>query len=149
MTEAAPALFVAIEASWLGAAIRQSRWLYMAANVGHIVCLLVFASAVAVMDLRMAGLLRATSPAAVLRGARWVALVGLAGLALTGLTLFTAEASHVIVNPVFQIKLALIALGVINVAAFEFFTAPKVRGIPPLAPLPGAARTAGIVSLVI
>jgi len=30
--------------------IRQSRWLYMTANVGHIVSLVVFAGAVAVLD---------------------------------------------------------------------------------------------------
>ena len=43
MTDAAPAIFVALEASSLGAAIRQSTWLYMAANVGHILSLAVFA----------------------------------------------------------------------------------------------------------
>ncbi len=51
MTESAPAIFIAIEASGFGAAIRQSRWLYMTANVGHIVSLMVFAGAIAVMDL--------------------------------------------------------------------------------------------------
>ena len=58
MTDAAPAIFVALEASSIGAAIRQSTWLYMAANVGHILSLTVFAGAIAVMDLRMAGFCR-------------------------------------------------------------------------------------------
>jgi hypothetical protein len=44
MTDAAPAIFVALEASSIGAAIRQSSWLYMTANVGHILSLVVFAA---------------------------------------------------------------------------------------------------------
>jgi hypothetical protein len=99
------------------------------------------------MDLRMAGAFAATSPGYVLRTARKVVIVAFIGMALTGATLFTAEASHVIINPVFQVKAALIALGLLNVALFEIFTAPKVRNLPPLAPLPVTARFAGISSL--
>ena len=63
MTDAAPAIFAALEASGFGAAIRQSRWLYMAANIGHIVSLMVFAGAIAVMDVRMVRALSETSQA--------------------------------------------------------------------------------------
>ena len=55
MTDAAPAIFVAIEGSAFAAAIRQSPYAYMAANVAHILSLMVFFGAVAVMDLRLAG----------------------------------------------------------------------------------------------
>lgn len=147
MTDAAPTIFVALEASALGAAIRQSTWIYMAANVGHIVSLVVFAGAVAIMDVRMTGALAATSPGHVLTMARRFAIAAFVGLLITGATLFTAEASHVIANPVFQIKLTLIALALINIAWFEFFTTPKVKLLPPLVPLPPAARMAGFVSI--
>jgi hypothetical protein len=53
MTDAAPAIFVALEQSGFAAAIRQSPWLYPAANVGHIVFLVLFAGAIAVMDVRL------------------------------------------------------------------------------------------------
>lgn len=149
MTEAAPAIFVALEASGLGAAIRQSRWLYMVANVGHIVALMIFAGAIAVMDLRMAGALSATSPAYVLKVARRAAIIGFAGLVVSGAFLFTAEASHVIMNRVFQIKLGLIALGLLNIALFEILVTPKVRSLPPLTPLPPGARGAAVTSVVI
>ena len=149
MLDSAPAVFVALEGSGLGQTIRQSSWIYMTANVGHIVALVVFAGAVAVLDLRMVGAFAATAPGRVLAGARRAVVVAFAGLLLTGAVLFTAEASHVIMNPVFLMKLALIALGLINVALFEFFTAAKVRDLPPLAPLPAAARRAGIASLTI
>ena len=148
MTDA-PAIFVAIEASGLGTAIRQSRWLYMLANVGHIVSLMVFAGALTVMDVRMAGGLAATSPGYVLRAARRAAMIAFAGLVVTGAFLFTAEASHVVVNRVFQIKLGLIALGLINVVAFEIFVAPKIEKLPPLSPLPSGARAGGLASIAI
>lgn len=149
MTEAAPAIFVALEASGLGAAIRQSRWLYMVANVAHIVSLMVFAGAIAVMDMRMAGALSATSPGYVLKMARRVAMIGFAGLVISGALLFTAEASHVIINRVFQVKLGLIALGLVNIALFEIFIAPKVKNLPPLTALPSGARATAIASVSI
>jgi hypothetical protein len=149
MLDSAPAAFVALEGSGLGQTIRQSSWIYMTANVGHIVALVVFAGAVAVLDLRMIGAFAATAPGRVLSGARRGVMVAFTGLVLTGAVLFTAEASHVIMNPVFLLKLGLIALGFINVALFEAFTAPKVRDLPPLTPLPAAAKRAGIASLTI
>jgi len=149
MTESAPAIFAAIEASGFGAAIRQSRWLYMVANVGHIVSLMVFAGAIAVMDVRMTGALSATSPGYVLRAARRVAIIGFACLVISGTLLFTAEASHVIMNRVFQVKLGLIALGLLNLALFEIFIAPKVKDLPPLTPLPSGARATAVASISI
>jgi hypothetical protein len=149
MTDAAPAIFVAIESSALGAAIRQSSWAYMAANVTHILSLMAFAGAIVVMDLRMIGVFAATSPGFILRQARKAAIFAFAGLVLSGLTLFTAEASHVVLNRVFQIKLGLIALGLANIVAFEVWVTPKVQLLGPLKPLPDAARPIAIASLVI
>ena len=147
MLDSAPEVFVALEGSGFGQAIRQSGWIYMAANVGHIVALVVFAGAVAVLDLRLAGAFAATAPGYVLSRARRVAILAFLGLIVSGAVLFTAEASHVIMNRVFQVKLALIGLGLLNVALFEVFTAPKVRDLPPLTPLPAAARRAGLASI--
>lgn len=149
MDRAAPAIFAALEHSRAGGLIRESLWIYPLANVGHVVALVCFAGAVAVMDLRLAGALAATAPGRLLSHARTAALLAFLGLAATGSVLFTAEASHVIVNPVFQIKLGLILLGLVNVAVFEFAIAPKVKALPPLAPLPAAARTAGILSIAV
>ena len=149
MLDSAPGIFIALEGSGVGQAIRQSPWIYMAANVGHIVSLVVFAGAVAVLDLRMAGAFAATSPGYVLSRARRVTILAFLGLVATGAVLFTAEASHVIMNSVFQLKLALIALGLLNVMLFEFFTAPQVKDLPPLTPLPAAARRAGVASIAV
>ena len=149
MIEHAPAIFVALEGSGFAAAVRSSTWAYMAANVGHILSLFVFAGSIAVMDLRMTGALAATSPHYVIRTARTVAMCAFGGLVATGFILFAAEASHVALNPVFQVKVALIVLGLVNVAWFEYKVAPRVMRIKPLKPMPQEARIAGFVSLAV
>jgi hypothetical protein len=145
----APQFLVSLEQSGFAAAIRQSTWAYPAANVGHIVALTLFVSAVAVMDLRLLGAFAATVPASVLRPARLVAALGLALMALTGFMLFAAEASHVAMNSVFQVKAVLIGLGILNAIAIAGPPLRDVGALPAGAPLPGRARLAAVVSLAI
>ena len=147
MEHQAPAIFVALEASGFAAAIRQSLFLYPLANVGHIVALVCFAGAIAVMDLRLVGAFAATAPAKVIARARRVVIAALCVLAITGFMLFSAEASHVALNPVFQLKMALVAVGLINVAIYEWGARPAVYALPPGAAMPRRARIAGFVSL--
>ena len=147
MNEHAPAIFQALEASSFATGIRASTWAYMTANVGHILFLFLFACSIAVMDLRMTGALAATTPGYVIGTARKFAMAAFAGMIATGFVLFAAEASHVALNPVFQIKVVLILLGLLNVVWFQFKIEPLIRNLPPLTPLPSSARTAGIVSL--
>jgi hypothetical protein len=149
MTGEAPAIFVALEQSGFGAAIRQSTWLFPVANVGHVLALALFAGALAVMDVRLLGGLAATSPAHVLMRARSVAIAAFVMLAVTGFMQFSADASHLIVNPVFQIKLALIGLGLLNLAIFEFGVKRAVTGLSPGVAMPASAKTAGLMSLAI
>src|SRR6476619_8434339 len=149
MTDAAPAIFVALEQSGFAAAIRQSPWLYPAANVGHIISLMVFAGAIAVMDVRLLGGLSATAPAPLLARARNFALAGLAGMAVTGSILFSAEASHLALNPVFQLKALLVAAGLINVAIYEFWARRAVDRLAPGAAMPARAKVTGVLSLVV
>jgi hypothetical protein len=127
MNDSAPAIFVALEQSGFAAAIRQSPWIYPAANVGHIVSLTFFAGAIAVMDVRLLGGLSATAPAALLVRARNFAVAALAGMAVTGFFLFSAEASHLVLNPVFQLKAILVAAGLVNIAIYEFLGQARGR----------------------
>jgi len=149
MTGEAPAIFAALEQSGLGAAIRQSRWLFPVANVGHIIALAVFAGAIAIMDVRLLGGLAATAPARLLMRARSVAIAAFLLLAATGFLLFTAEASHLALNPVFQIKVALIGLGLANLAVFEFGVKRSVINLSPDVTMPAGAKLAGMMSLAI
>ncbi|OLB76076.1 MAG: hypothetical protein AUI16_09700 [Alphaproteobacteria bacterium 13_2_20CM_2_64_7] len=147
MTDAAPALFVALEQSGFAATIRQSTWLYPAANIGHIISLTFFAGAVGVMDVRLLGGLAATAPARLLARARSFAIAALAGMALTGSVLFSAEASHLVLNPAFQLKAALVAAGLMNIAIYELWARRAVEGLAPGASMPARAKVAGLLSL--
>jgi hypothetical protein len=149
MEHDAPALFVALERSGFAAAIRQSVWIYPAANIGHVAFLTLFAGAIAVMDLRLVGGFASTIPANVIGPARTAAGLAFLGMIATGFLLFSAEASHVIVNPVFLFKLALIAAGLANIALFEAMAKREVMTLPPGSPMPSRARVAGYTSLAI
>jgi hypothetical protein len=147
MEHAAPAIFVALEQSGFAAAIRQSIWIYPLANIGHIVALVFFAGAIAVMDLRLLGAFSQTEPKVVIGWARRAAAVALSFMAATGFVLFSAEASHVAINPVFQFKMILVALGLLNVAGYELMARRKVEALPAGAPMPKSVRAAAYVSL--
>jgi hypothetical protein len=149
MEHAAPAVFQALEASGFGAAIRQSVWLYPLANVGHVLAVVSFFAAVAVMDVRLLGAFSGTAPGVVIRNARRAAVTAFGLLAATGAMLFTAEASHLALNPVFQIKAVLVALGLANVLGFELVFGRRVAGLPPGAVIPASARTSAAVSLAL
>ena len=145
----APQFLIALEQSGLALAIRQSTWAYPAANVGHIVALTLFAGSVAIMDMRLLGAFAAAPPAAVVRPARRMAMLGLALMALTGFMLFAAEASHVATNPVFQVKAGLIGLGILNALVIAGPALAKIADMPAGAALPARARLAAVASLLI
>src|SRR5213593_3241932 len=129
MEHEAPAIFVALEASGFALAIRKSTWLYPAANIGHIVALVFFAGAVAVMDVRLLGGFAATAPGRLIARARGFAIAALLCMAVTGSMLLAAEASHIVMNPAFQLKAALVAAGLANVAVYEFWAKRAVEGL--------------------
>lgn len=149
MEAAAPAILTALEQSGLGAAIRQSVWMYPAANVGHIVSLTLFVPAVAILDLRLLGAFSATEPGDVVRRARAVAMVGFGLMLLSGAVLFTAEATHVWRNPVFRIKVVLIALALINAFTLGAKAARAAELSAPGVRLPRFARFSAALSLAL
>ena len=149
MLESAPQFLIALEQSGLGAAIRQSVWAYPLANVGHIVALTLFAGSVAIMDVRMLGAFKAAAPADVVRPARRAAAIAFLLMVLTGSVLFIAEASHVATNPVFQVKAALIGLGLLNALLVARPLEAALATINPFEPLPGRVRMAAGLSLAI
>jgi hypothetical protein len=101
------------------------------------------------MDIRLLGGLAAVAPGRLLARTRIFAIAALIGMAITGSMLFSAEASHLALNPVFWLKVALVAAGLVNVALYEFVAGREVEKLPPGATMPTRARTAGALSLVI
>jgi hypothetical protein len=75
MDQAAPQLLIDLEASGLGLAIRQSVWAYPAANVAHVVGVVLFGGAIAVMDLTLLGVVSSSDRVRIIVGARRWAIV--------------------------------------------------------------------------
>ena len=148
MNHPAPDFLVALEASQIGALIRQSAWVYPAANVGHVLAIVIFAGAIAVMDLRLMGAFAGSDPARVVHGARRAAILALIAVLVTGAVLFTAEASHVALNTVFQIKMGLIAFGLVHALFIGNRAVSMAAALGPTAPMPGLARVAGALSMM-
>lgn len=108
-----------LEASSPAAILRQSAWLYPAANVVHVLALMGFFAAVAAMDFRLLhsrGLSGARGAVARLRP---VATVLLVVMAVSGAALFLPEATHIGHNRFFLFKLVAIATALANVAMLE------------------------------
>lgn len=148
MNAAAPQFLVALETSEIGAMIRRSVWAYPTANIVHVLAIALFAGAIAVMDVRMMGALTGSDPVRVVRGARRAAVLALIAVLLSGAVLFIAEASHVALNPVFQIKMALITFGLVHALVVGGRAVRMMDGLGPQAPMPGFTRVAGALSML-
>ena len=106
----------ALEQSGLGMAARGSAWLYPLVNLVHVLGAALLVGAIATFDvqlLRGAPHLRTTY-----RAAMPVAALGLALQIVSGIVLLSADATAVVRNPAFQFKMAMFALGLVNVAVF-------------------------------
>ena len=148
MNAAAPGFLIALETSEIGALIRQSIWIYPTANIAHVIAIALFAGTIAVMDVRLMGGLAGSDPARVVRAARRAAIMALALVLLSGAVLFTAEASHVALNGIFQLKMALVAFGTVHALFFGSRAVHALDSLGPQAPMPGYARFAGGLSMV-
>jgi hypothetical protein len=147
MDGSAASWLLALEQSGLGAAMRGSPVLYPLANVAHILGLASFAAAVAVMDVRLLGGFAQLPLQPFVARWRRVAMAACAVQVVSGLMLFSAEASAIAENPVFRLKLLLIAIGLANIAVFELATRPRLLDWRLGGSPPAGARIAGAVSL--
>jgi hypothetical protein len=141
-------LWLALETSALGQAMRLSPFLYPAANVLHVLALMVFFAAVAAMDARLLGAGHSLPLSAVISACRPSAAAALVVQAASGLCLFAAEATALVTNDVFRLKLMVIALGLANVAVLEGCYGTRLRDQPAGQSLPAGARAIAAVSLV-
>ena len=113
------ALLVALQESAFAQAMRTSVFLYPLANVLHVLGALTFFAAVAAMDMRVLRHPVGAGSRAFIARVRPMALAGLAVQVVPGLMLLAPEATHIGHNPMFQLKLAAIALGLTNVVLLE------------------------------
>ena len=108
------AAFVAIEAWPLSDAIRRSVWTYPALETVHIAAFATVFGALMLLELRVFGAAPALPLPPLARLAVPVALVAFAIAATAGVLMFISNATELVANRAFQIKLGLIAMAGIN-----------------------------------
>jgi hypothetical protein len=122
----------ALEASSFGIWAARSAWAYPIANVAHVLGLVLLLGGIGLVDLRLLGAFRSLPLGAVLAALTPLAVAGLLIMILSGLTMFAADASAMAASGTFRRKLVLIALALLNAAAFRawFGQRPDPSGIP-------------------
>lgn len=139
------AILHSLEQSGLGMLIRNAVLIYPIANVVHVVAVLVFFGSVLVMDARLLGALRGEDHESVIARWRPVAIAAFIVIAGSGFILFVPEAAAMGRNASFQIKAALVLIGLVNVLAMGF----ALRGASSFGDVPLMARLLAGVSIVI
>jgi hypothetical protein len=113
-------LLAAFEASSLGHAARSMVWLYPLANLAHVLGAALLVGSIAVFDVLV--LRRRYAEAAVAGSvAIPLAATGIALQAVSGIILFSAEATTIAPNPAFLFKMVLLVVGLANVIAFHAY----------------------------
>jgi uncharacterized membrane protein (Fun14 family) len=128
--EAITGAMTALEQSALGEAARGAGWLYPLANMAHVLGAALLLGAIATFDIHV--LRRAASVRVVARAVIPIATLGLVVQAASGLVLLSADAMPVVVNPAFQFKMAMLALGLLNVALFRWRFGTALKKDTPL-----------------
>jgi len=130
LADAIVAAMMALEQSSLGVAARGSGWLYALANVSHVLGAALLVGAIATFDIQV---LRRAKNVGVIAGAVTpIAAFGLVLQVTSGVVLLAADAMPVVVNPAFQFKMAMLAVGLINIAAFRWRFGRHLRADAPL-----------------
>jgi hypothetical protein len=139
-----------LEASALGHAMRESGvWTYGLVNLVHILGVSSLFGALVVLDLRLTGLWRSVSLAAISQPTERVAAAGFAIAAISGVSLLATKATEYAGNPFLLIKFSAIGVGLLNVLVLRSLTAWREH---PVRELTSRERSrlavAGMISLV-
>ena len=139
-----------LEASTVATTIRNSLYLFALIESFHVIGVAVVIGTVLVVDLRLLGLASARRPftAIALDVFRWT-WIAFALAVTTGALMFVTNATSYYVNTYFRIKMAMLVLAGINIAAFELTARRSVAAWDrdPVAPRSG--RRVAALSLAI
>lgn len=138
-----------LAATPLAAAMRDSPWLYPIVEIVHITGFCILVGAVAMFDLRVLGWARALPVSALGRHLLPWSLASLALVVPAGLAMFSTEPRAFLANPVFLLKLTLIAAAGINALLFHAGTYRSVAAWETGRPAPPLARIQALLSLIL
>jgi uncharacterized membrane protein len=137
-----------LQASPWAVFIHKNAWAFTTVEVVHVFAVSLVLSTIAIVDLRLLGFASTKRPFKELSRQvlpfTWTAFV-LAVIA--GSLLFISKATEYFINPVFWIKMGLIAVAGINMFIFEFITVRDVQKWSLDPKPPERARLAGGISI--
>lgn len=110
------ALWQALGDSALAAVLRRSDVAYPLVSALHILGIGLLAGAIMTLDLRIIGVVKRVTIADLAPLLSRVAGLGLLLAIVTGVALFSVQPSHYLGNDAFLLKVALVGLGLVNVA---------------------------------
>ncbi len=147
---AVPAFSGWLEQSPVGAAVRQSLWLFPAIETVHLLGMTVLVGTVAAFDLRLLGWALQRTPVSELarRLLPWT-WVGFGLQVVTGGLLFSSEAAKMYVNPAFRLKMLLICLAGAQALIFQLAAGRKLAAWDERNGVPVAARIGGLISILL
>ena len=132
------------EATALGTAIRNSQYAFPIIEFFHLAALAVIGGAVLVVDMRLLGLgLQKTSVAELARDAQPWMIGSLIVMLVTGISLYTSEATKCYGSAAFWIKMIALVLAII----FTFTVRRKVTRDDERHVLPWTSKSVGLVSV--
>jgi hypothetical protein len=145
-----PEIWKSLEQTPIGASVRESLWLFPAVETLHLLGMAALVATVGAFDLRLLGF--------AMRGARvselarrlfpW-AWTAFALQVVTGFLLFSSEATKMVVNPAFRIKLILIGLGGVHAFIFRWISCRDMADWEVESKTPMRAKVAGLVSIAL
>lgn len=109
----------ALEASWLGVAMRDHPFLYPAVNVVHLLGLVLIVGGIGLLDLRLLGAARQVPLTAIYALLTTLAGIGIVIQIASGIPLFASDATSLINNDAFGLKMLLFALALANALIFR------------------------------
>jgi len=119
-----------LQGSALGHAMRESGvWTYGVVNLLHILGVASLFGSVLVLDLRLLGVWRSVTLAAISKPTVPIAAIGFGVAAISGACLLATKATEYVDNPFLYIKFPAIALGVLNVLLLNSLPAWKQHRI--------------------
>jgi hypothetical protein len=139
-----------LDQSAVGAAVRESLWLFPAIETVHLLGMAALVGSVAVLDLRLLGWAMRQERVSALSGKLlpW-AWAGFAVQVVTGVLLFSSEAVKVYSNPAFRLKMLLIFLAGMHALIFHRIVYRDVTNWDEGALLPMKAKVSGFVSILL
>jgi hypothetical protein len=138
-----------LAATPLAEAMRGSPWLYPIVEIVHIFGFCILVGAVALFDLRVLGWARALPVSALGRHLLPWSLASLALVVPAGLLMFSTQPRAFLSNPVFLLKLTLIAAAGVNALLFHVGINRSVAAWDTGRTAPPLARVQALLSLVL